>query len=152
MGFDGNYDVWNDFIKTVKKSDRSNVFVPDIQFQKPNIHKVDVVTAVLNSRVSRQHISVAPMNRAEIKNFKPKKSIDLHGYTREIDGTLATFCAKAILAGIYEVVLITGKGHGIVKSATKFWLKSHPELVISFFEVKDSMGESGAFGVKLRKK
>lgn len=152
MGFDGNYDVWKDFIKTIKKLDRSNVLVPDIQRQKPNIHKVDAVTAVLNSRVSRQYLCVVPMNRAEIKSFKPKKSIDLHGYTREIDGTLATFCAKAILAGIYEAVVITGKGQGIVKSAAKFWLKSHPEFVVSFFEIRDSMGESGAFGIKLRRR
>lgn len=152
MGFDGNYDVWKDFIKNIKKSDRSNIFVPNIQLRKPNIHKADAVTVVLNGRVSRQYLRVVPMSRAEIKSFKPKKSIDLHGYTREIDGILATFCAKAILAEVYEVVVITGKGQGIVKSAAKFWLKSHPEFVVSFFEIRDSMGESGAFGIKLRRR
>ena len=87
-----------------------------------------------------------------VKKFIPKRTIDLHGYTRQIDETLATFFAKSILNGIYDVLVITGKGQGIVKSATESWLRSHPEFVTGFFRIKDVMGESGAFGVRLRRK
>lgn len=154
MGFDGNYDIWRDFIKTVKKLDRSNVMArkTPLQSQSLRIHKIDEVAAVLSSRKSRLHLEIAPMSRSEIKKFKSRKSIDLHGYTCDISETLATFCARCILDGIYEVVVITGKGRGIVRSATEYWLKSHPEFVTRFFPIQDSRGESGSFGVRLRKR
>ena len=98
-----------------------------------------------------QHVTVERLTRTEIKRFQPECAIDLHGYTREIDETLEKFCSKCILKGIREIIIITGKGEGIVKSATLCWIKSHPEFVIGFYEIKDLKMESGSFGVRLRK-
>ena len=154
MGFNGDYSLWEDFRKTVKKLDRSNLLVPELpqKTTKTVAHEVDCVMEVLSARVPRMHLNVKSLSRAEIKKFIPSRMIDLHGYTRQIDGALATFCAQCILDGIRDVLVITGKGHGIVKSATELWLNSHPEFIIGFFSIKDTMGESGSFGVRLRRK
>ena len=153
MGFVGDTDIWKDFTKTVRELKNSNVLMREA-YSKPEkikIHKVDEVGIVLNSRAIRPGIKVEQLSKAEIKKIKVGKSIDLHGCSREIDEILVTFCARCILDNIYDLSIITGKGRGIVKAATEIWLKSHPELILGFFEIKDVMGESGAFGVKLRK-
>ena len=154
MGFEGDYSLWKDFIKTVRKSERSNVLMPELpkKFAKVAIRKVDCVISVLNARVPRRHLQVALLSKAEIKKFIPKQKIDLHGHTRQIDEILAKFCAKCILNDVYDILVITGKGQGIVKSATELWLRSHPEFIAGFFRIKDTMGESGSFGVRLRRK
>ncbi|MDR2458809.1 MAG: Smr/MutS family protein [Holosporales bacterium] len=45
---------------------------------------------------------------------------------------------------------MTGKGRGVVKQAACEWLENNLELVAGFFEIKDSSGGSGAYGVYLR--
>ena len=153
MGFVGDKDVWKDFTKTVRRLKNSNVVVCAVHL-KPNkikIHKTNELDIFLNNRTIRNGVKVEQLSKAGIKKIRFEKSIDLHGCTREIDGILATFCARCILNNIHDISIIIGKGRGIVKSATEIWLKLHPEFVIGFFEIKDLMGESGAFGVKLRK-
>ena len=154
MGFDGDYSLWKSFRETVKKLDRSNLLIPELpkKSNKSIVHEVDIVVAVLDSRIPRKHLKVEPLPKAEMKKFTPRRTIDLHGYTRQIDETLATFCAHCVLNGIYDILVITGKGQGIVKSATELWLNSHPEFIVGFFSIKDVMGESGSFGVRLRRK
>ncbi len=154
MRFDGDYSLWKEFRKTVRKLDHSNLLAPELSktFARAAVHKVDSVMSVLNARVPRKHLNVVLLSKAEIKKFIPKRTIDLHGYTRQIDETLATFCAKCILSSVYDILVITGKGQGIVKSATELWLSSHPEFIVGFFRIKDVMGESGSFGVRLRRK
>ena len=153
MSFKGDLDIWKDFIKSVKKLDRSNVVARDAP--KPRIKtnpERNKLISFIDNRKSMKHIAVRILTRSEIKKFHSQNVIDLHGYTREVDDTLETFCSKCILNGIREITIITGKGDGVVKAATSLWLKSHPELVIGFFAIKDSRMESGAFGVRLRGK
>lgn len=153
MGFKGDFNIWKDFIKSVKKLDRANKAVsrkPQVRI-RPDPEK-NRLGSFIDNRKSMGNVKVEKLMRSEINKFKPKRSIDLHGYTRNIDNTLEIFCSKCILENSREILIITGKGSGIVKSATAHWLSSHPELIVGFFEIKDTMMESGAFGVKLRSK
>ena len=158
MSFKGDLDIWLEFTKDLKKLDKSHeryVYSPvylAYSTTSRKKHKDNELIALRNNINPMEHISVEILSRTEIKKFRAQKTIDLHGYTREIDKTLENFCARCIVDRIREALIITGKGQGIVKTATQQWMRSHPELVIGFFEVKDSVGESGAFGVKLRRK
>lgn len=153
MGFDGDLCLWKEFSKSVERIDRSNIVVPG---HLPIRSRVLIKSAdnelfsFINNRKSMNHVRVECLDRASVKKFKSQRSIDLHGYTREVDETLEVFCSQCILTGIREIIVITGKGAGIVKSATERWLGSHPEFVIGFFKIKDFQGESGSFGVRLR--
>ena len=153
MGFKGDIDIWKNFIKSLKKLDRSNIFVSNAP--KPRIRpnpRKNQLASFIDNRKPLCHVRVEKLRRSEIKKFEPRATVDLHGHTREISGVLETFCSRCILDGIREVTIITGKGEGIVKSATVLWLTTHPEFVIGFFEIKDSRGEWGSFGVRLRAK
>lgn len=155
MGFDGNFEFWKNFIKSVKKIDNSNILKPTSQKNTRHVQVKSTrnkVNEFADNRRPMPNLTVTKLSRSEIKKFSHQKSLDLHGHTRDVDDVLAKFCSKCILAGIREVVIITGKGEGIVKTATINWLKSHPEFVISFFEIRDSRGEFGSFGIRLRAK
>ena len=154
MGFDGDFEAWRAYIKGVRKL-KFGRESPDWNRSICNNiakHKQDVLETFFRYHKSRSPLSVNQLSCSERRKFKSQGEIDLHGYTRDIDRTLAIFCAESILHNVNNVTIISGKGRGIVKSATEVWLRSHPEFVIAFFEIKDSLGESGAFGVKLRKK
>lgn len=150
-----DFDIWKEYTKSIEKFDRSNVSISKTMFHKKyiktNPEKNRLIEFMMN-RSSFDHVSVQTLDKSNRKKFNPKSTIDLHGYTREIDHTLEVFCSKCIIKDCREVVIITGKGEGIVKEATRFWLTKHPEFVVGFFEIKDSLGESGSFGVRLRSK
>ncbi len=158
MSFKGDLDIWLEFAKDIKKLDQSHERYVYLPISPPRStmsrrkYKNNELIALKNNISPMGHVSVEILPRAETKKFRAQRTIDLHGYTREIDKTLENFCAGCIVDRIREVLIITGKGQGIVKTATQQWLRSHPEFVIGFFEVKDSVGESGAFGVRLRRK
>ncbi len=158
MSFKGDLDIWREFAQDLKKLDKSHeryVYLPASPPRSPTSRRKynnNELIALKNNISPMGHVSVEILPRAAIKKFRAQRSIDLHGYTREIDKTLENFCARCIVDGIREVFIITGKGQGIVKTATQQWVRSHPEFVIGFFEVRDSVGESGAYGVRLRRK
>ena len=154
MGFDGDFDAWRAYVKGVKKLECGRESICFERGIRKSIgeYKQDVLEIFFHERQKKNCITVKKTASSDIRKFKSQGTIDLHGHTRNIDHTLAIFCAKSILHKINSVTIITGKGRGIVKSATEDWLRAHPEFVISFFEIRDSLGESGAFGVKLRKK
>ena len=155
MTFKDDFDMWQEYAKSVKKLDKSNISasknLSHKKYIKTNPEKNELIQFMTN-RNSFNHINVENLNKSNQKKFKAKATLDLHGYTRNIDHTLEVFCSKCILNDCREVIIITGKGEGIVKEATRFWLTKHPEFVIGFFEIKDSLGESGAFGIRLRSK
>ena len=154
MGFDGDFDAWRTYVKGVKKLEFGKEG-PDLGYSvnhKTDNRKLDALEIFSLNKRLRPQITVEKTASSDIRKFKSQGTIDLHGHTRNIDNTLAIFCAESILHKINSVTIITGKGRGIVKSATEIWLRAHPEFVISFFEIRESLGESGAFGIKLRKK
>ncbi|WP_104757615.1 endonuclease MutS2 [Helicobacter salomonis] len=58
------------------------------------------------------------------------------------------FLANALLAGFEEVLIVHGKGKGILRQALKGWLKTHPK-VISFEDAPYNLGGSGAQIIKI---
>lgn len=151
-------DVWLEYTKDVEKLEKPNVVAkfqtPEFVAQTRSIKAKNEFEDVLNffEAKRKHHFETSTLNKKERKKFRSEAVIDLHGYTREIDQVLENFCLKCIINNIRFVTIISGKGTGIVKSAVSSWLQNNPHIVSGFFEIKDYLGESGSFGVSLRKK
>jgi DNA-nicking Smr family endonuclease len=81
--------------------------------------------------------------------------LDLHGHTREsAHRVLSDFLAAAWDSGRRVVLIVTGKGQGILKDAVPRWLNEHPNrgriLIVAQAQPKD--GGGGALYVLLRRR
>ncbi len=81
--------------------------------------------------------------------------LDLHGHTREsAHRALSGFLAAAWESGRRVVIIVTGKGQGILKDAVPRWLNESPNrgriLLVSQAQPKD--GGGGALYVLLRRR
>lgn len=149
MMFIKDWEIWLNYKSTIEKISKNDKisrldFNPKL-LPKPNIKSHFVHQSFENKKVNT-------FNKSEIKKFKSERFIDLHGYTREIDNVLENFCISCILKNFKFVTVITGKGSGIVREATEKWLVQHPEFIIAFIGIKDTMQQIGAYAVKLRTK
>ncbi|MCP4125195.1 MAG: Smr/MutS family protein [Bacteroidetes bacterium] len=78
-------------------------------------------------------------------------SVDLHKFkplSRQI-AVAEKAIDKAITGGHNGIIIIHGKGEGILRSQLIKELQEHPH-VATFKPVKDSMGESGALSVRFK--
>jgi len=76
------------------------------------------------------------------------RRLDLHGYsTARAEVKLQTFIEDAAYAGCRCVLVITGKGAGVLKSHVPGWLKRAPlsGLVLALSQARPADGGSGAF-------
>jgi DNA-nicking Smr family endonuclease len=83
------------------------------------------------------------------------RRIDLHGYTAaRAEVKLQTFIEDAFYAGCRCILVITGKGAGVLKQHVPGWLKRPPlsGLVLALAEARPTDGGSGAFYVLLRRR
>ena len=83
------------------------------------------------------------------------RRLDLHGYTAaRAEVKLQTFIEDAAYAGCRCVLVITGKGTGVLKSHVPRWLKRAPlsGLVLALAQARPANGGSGAFYVLLRRR
>ena len=158
MRYKGDTEIWFEETKTIQQINKDDIYIPEIACYKTNHisgcikkHKNEEIEWIITTLEHRENIGIQKLSRSEIKKISYSASIDLHGKTREIDEILKNFCATCILKNKNEVIIITGKGTGILKTTTETWLKNHPEFIIGFFPIKDSKREVGSFGVKLRK-
>ena len=81
--------------------------------------------------------------------------LDLHGYTAACAQIkLQRFIEDASYAGCRCVLVITGKGAGVLKGHVPEWLKRPPlsGLVLALAEARPADGGSGAFYVLLRRR
>ena len=81
--------------------------------------------------------------------------LDLHGHTREsAHRALSGFLAAAWESGRRTVLIVTGKGQGILKDAVPRWLNESPNrgriLLVAQAQPKD--GGGGALYVLLRRR
>jgi DNA-nicking Smr family endonuclease len=149
-------EIWLEYAKTVNKIDNSNVEYHKEETSKAV--KITVKSEMFNKQkyatqsVSTSLLPVVQLNRNEQKKFYSGATKDFHGHTREIDNELEKFILGCISRSIKYVTIITGKGKGIVKQAVLTWLSSRSDIVTGFFEIKDSSGKSGSFGVRLKSK
>ncbi|MDR1289393.1 MAG: Smr/MutS family protein [Holosporales bacterium] len=153
-------DVWREYTKTVKKLASDEVVVPNRRPIQPKVRRsVDrFIQGYLESStglssgqdMAPAHLRVLKLSRKERRNFEEEATIDLHGCNRNISSLLMIFCLECIEKKLRNIVIISGKGEGILKNAVSEWLLSTPDIVIGYFEIRDESGSSGAFGVKLR--
>ena len=83
------------------------------------------------------------------------RRLDLHGQTAaRAEVKLQTFIEDAAFAGCRCVLVITGKGAGVLKSHVPGWLKRAPlsGLVLALAQARPADGGSGAFYVLLRRR
>ena len=83
------------------------------------------------------------------------RRIDLHGHTAaRAEMKLQRFIEDASFAGCRCVLVITGKGAGVLKGHVPGWLKRPPlsGLVLALAEARRADGGSGAFYVLLRRR
>ena len=88
-------------------------------------------------------------------NFSIDRRLDLHGYTAaRAEVKLQTFLEDASYAGCRCVLVITGKGAGVLKGHVPGWLKRPPlsGLVLALAEARPADGGSGALYVLLRRR
>lgn len=88
-------------------------------------------------------------------DFPIDRRIDLHGHTASRAETkLQTFIEDASYAGCRCILVITGKGAGVLKQHVPGWLKRPPlsGLVLALAEACPADGGSGAFYVLLRRR
>ncbi|BCZ19701.1 hypothetical protein NHP190012_13430 [Helicobacter sp. NHP19-012] len=94
----------------------------------------------------------APSPQVQIKQkpqAKGQMRLDLCGLdTQEALEQAQDFLANALLAGFEEVLIVHGKGKGILRSALREWLKKHPK-VLDFSDAPYNLGGSGAQVVKI---
>ena len=83
------------------------------------------------------------------------RRLDLHGYTAaRAEVKLHSFIEDATYAGCRCVLVITGKGAGVLKNLVPGWLKRAPlsGLVLALAQARPADGGSGAFYVLLRRR
>ena len=83
------------------------------------------------------------------------RRLDLHGHTAaRAEVKLQTFIEDAAYAGCRCLLVITGKGAGILNSHVPGWLKRAPlsGLVLALAQARPADGGSGAFYVLLRRR
>ncbi|GMB91506.1 endonuclease MutS2 [Helicobacter ailurogastricus] len=94
----------------------------------------------------------APRAEVQIKHkpqAKGQMRLDLCGLdTQEALEQAQDFLANALLAGFEEVLIVHGKGKGILRNALREWLKIHPK-VLEFGDAPYNLGGSGAQVVKI---
>jgi DNA-nicking Smr family endonuclease len=82
------------------------------------------------------------------------RRLDLHGHTAaRAQAKLQSFIEDAAYSGCRCVLVITGKGAGVLQSHVPDWLKRAPlsSLVLALAEARQTDGGSGAFYVLLRR-
>jgi DNA-nicking Smr family endonuclease len=150
-----DFKLWLDFVKSVDKLSKPNLHK---KYQLPkslsfNINKEFNCARVLSRLDEKRkvwNLSTGQLNKKERRKFRSQAIIDFHGYNRNIEHALELFCLKCIANNIKSITVIGGKGAGILKNAIKNWIDSNPKIVYGYFEIKDTTGQSGAFGVVLR--
>ena len=83
------------------------------------------------------------------------RRVDLHGYSAaRAEIKLQSFIEDASFAGCRCLLVITGKGAGVLKRHVPEWLKRPPlsRLVLALAEARPADGGSGAFYVLLRRR
>ncbi|MDR1034324.1 MAG: Smr/MutS family protein [Holosporales bacterium] len=152
-------DLWHEYVESVEKLGTNNRIVNAKASMSSNMERdvshfvpeyARTVGASIGENSAYSSLYVVKLNRRERRNFVKEAAIDLHGFSRDISTVLANFCLECIEKKIKNIVIISGKGEGILKRAVLDWLLSNIHFVIGFFEIRDTSGESGAFGVKLR--
>ena len=144
----------------VKKQAYPTKLIPKIS-KKPSL-PVRSSTKILNPllpidlrRGDRAGLDGRTRRRLSRGDVPIDRRLDLHGHTAaRAEIKLVRFIEDAYYAGCRCVLVITGKGAGILKGYVPGWLKETPlsGLVLALAEARPADGGSGAFYVLLRRR
>ena len=106
-----------------------------------------------------QHGDVSQMHKSQGKRFLRgqlpiEARLDLHGMTQDVaHRSLSTFIEQSHRRGLRKVIVVTGKGQGILKNQTPKWLNDPilRRFILSFSYAQPRDGGDGALYVLLRK-
>lgn len=92
--------------------------------------------------------------RKQLKSYgKEEAVLDLHGYSKlDARDKTKSFLQWAQSAGVRHVLVVTGKGKGILRDALPGWLEDWPSLVAAMAPSAPEKGGEGALHVVVRKK
>lgn len=157
-------DLWQRVSETVEKIDRSRVRhtqTAHVPTTKPNIKKnnrPDSTTAqqtrVSNPIKSNRDVDAATMRRIKNGQIPIGAVLDLHGLSQDqAHIRVQSFIKNAVLNGERLVLIITGKGKGILKRALPLWLEeqSNAPHILKLMPAPHNKGGEGAFLLYLRR-
>ena len=106
-----------------------------------------------------QHGDTNGLNKKHAKKFKSGKlnvsaTLDLHGLTQSIaHEKVFSFINISYHKGFRKVIIITGKGKGVLQSAVPEWLNHHTlrSKILSFDYAQGHHGGAGALYVLLKR-
>jgi DNA-nicking Smr family endonuclease len=109
---------------------------------------------VLKQAVTEKISATKPrmMSRSEKRRFSARRSIDLHGINKSnLVPALEKFFVCCMKDDIRNVIVITGKGNGIIRQETRDFLSSASNYVISFTPLVDASNSYGSFIIRLKR-
>ena len=106
-----------------------------------------------------QHGDTNGLNKKHAKKFKSGKldvsaTLDLHGLTQSIaHGKVFSFINMSYDKGFRKLIIVTGKGKGVLQSAVPEWLNHHTlrSKILSFDSAQGHHGGAGALYVLLKR-
>ena len=116
-------------------------------------------TTTIDRTYDLQHGDVSQMHKSHGKRFLRgqipiEARLDLHGMTQNMaHRCLNEFIEESYIRGLRKIIVVTGKGQGILKNQTPRWLND-PVLrrfILSFSYAQPRDGGDGALYVLLRK-
>ena len=154
-------NVPNSYVKLSKKNNKKSgkkiaskslVVQPDLYIKNKNLEKVKPVDLRYGETGGIDRGSQRRLIRGEIAI---ESRLDLHGMTvARAQNQLTQFINSSVSRGFRCVLVITGKGMGVLHGHVPNWLKQPPLAadVLALAEARSKDGGSGALYVLLRRK
>jgi DNA-nicking Smr family endonuclease len=96
--------------------------------------------------------AVPELTARSAKKLTPEARIDLHGATTaQAQSRLTDFITHCQTQGKRTVLIITGKGEGVLRSWFREWLAHNHASLVGYKRAPDALGGDGAFMVQLRR-
>jgi DNA-nicking Smr family endonuclease len=138
----------------------ANCQVPSLTLENqtsPDIPPLLVKTTPAHSETAKplQRLDRSENRTLKKETFGSRQVLDLHGLSAEQGKqALQRFVQEAFDAGLRSILVITGKGKGILRREVPHWLETPPlrRQVSRFGEAHIVHGGEGALYIKLRKR
>ena len=152
MSDEDDKKAWKDFIENVA------IYKGEQDDAREKILKE---RGVLNERKNHRNLPLpAPLTKKLVKKLTTRKlnlaaSLDLHGTDRVSAREKFIIFVKSCCDKNYKYVLvITGKGKGLIKKALPLWIEEEQifPLIVGYSHAHRLQGGEGAFILHLRKK
>lgn len=131
--------------------------LPNLPKPPPTLpHEANIkAKPLLNTSQSSTEIDRSTKTKFERGQMSIEAILDLHGHTYEsAQESLTSFLMQHSHAGTRHVLVITGKGKGILRAGFEMWVKQAPlnQIILSVAAAKGKHGGNGAFYVLLRRR